>query len=281
MGQARRSRHVGGPPGDFAAAHGLRGGDMMTPAKLTVSIHDDPPILVCADLQTEYLTEGRSHVIADAEAITARCLALMTLWRGNLWPVIHLKRIAQAAWFNPASNLTDWVAELKPRPGELAFEHPLPSAYSSSRFAEYMANMRNMRCVLAGFSLDETILSTVVDGFHRSHRYQVVARCRGLPPPGDRRCRRLQTGGRQCDRQFCRRRGERRSRRSKRHDCRVTVPDGRCAVAVERRQFDRAAHGAGQRWPAAAPIFSSRLLIVDLSRSHIPTFSGGDFAREC
>jgi hypothetical protein len=28
--------------------------------------------------------------------------------------------------------------------------------------------------VMLGFSLDETILATVVDGFHRSHRYQVV-----------------------------------------------------------------------------------------------------------
>ena len=73
----------------------------------------------------------------------SRCLELMTLWRDNLWPVIHLKRIAQAAWFNPASNLTNWIAELKPRPGELAFEHPLPSAYSSARYAEYMANMCN------------------------------------------------------------------------------------------------------------------------------------------
>src|SRR3954447_12658415 len=148
---------------------------MMTQAKLAVSIHDNPPILVCADLQTEYLTEGRRHAIADPEMITARCLALMTLWRANLWPIIHLKRIAQAAWFNPASNLTDWVADLKPRPGELTFEHPLPSAYSSQRFTDYMANMRNVRCVLSGFSLDETVLSTVVDGFHRSHRYQVVA----------------------------------------------------------------------------------------------------------
>ena len=87
---------------------------------------------------------------------------------------MHLKRVAQAAWFNPASNLTDWIAGLKPRPGELAFEHPLPSAYSSARFAEYMSNMKNIRSVLLGFSLDETILSTVVDGFHRSHRYQIV-----------------------------------------------------------------------------------------------------------
>ena len=137
-------------------------------------MHDDPPVLICADLQVEYLTEGRRHVISDAEPVMSRCLELLTRWRTNLWPVIHLKRIAQAAWFNPASNLTDWVAEFRPRPGEIAFEHPLPSAYSSSRFTEYMSNMKNIRCVLAGFSLDETILSTVVDGFHRSHRYHVV-----------------------------------------------------------------------------------------------------------
>ncbi len=164
----------------------MTSGDIMTNRKSVVSIRDDPPILVCADLQTEYLTEGRRHVIADADAITSRCLELLTLWRNNLWPIIHLKRIAQAAWFNPASNLTNWIADLKPRPGELAFEHPLPSAYSSTRFAEYMANMRNIRCVLSGFSLDETILSTVVDGFHRSHRYQIVSDAVA--------CRRLGTG---------------------------------------------------------------------------------------
>ena len=159
---------------------------MMTNRKPLVSVHDDPLILVCADLQTEYLTEGRRHVIADADAISSRCLELMTLWRNNLWPILHLKRIAQAAWFNPASNLTNWIADLKPRPGELAFEHPLPSAYSSTRFAEYMANMKNIRCVVAGFSLDETILSTVIDGFHRSHRYQIVSDAVA--------CRRLGTG---------------------------------------------------------------------------------------
>ena len=148
---------------------------MISAQRMMASLDEDPPILVCADLQTEYLCEGRSHVITDPETITSRCVELMMLWRTNLWPVMHLKRIAQAAWFNPASNLTDWIAELKPRPGELAFEHPLPSAYSSTRFAEYMSNMKSLRCVLLGFSLDETILSTVVDGFHRSHRYQVVS----------------------------------------------------------------------------------------------------------
>ena len=152
--------------------------------KAMAVMYDDPPILVCADLQAEYLTEGRSHFIADAGAITSRCLELMTLWRGNLWPIMHLKRIAQAAWFNPASNLTDWIADLRPKPGELTFEHPLPSAYSSARFAEYMSNMKSIRCVLLGFSLDETILSTAIDGFHRSHRYQIVSDAVACRRPG-------------------------------------------------------------------------------------------------
>ncbi|WGD48965.1 isochorismatase family protein [Bradyrhizobium sp. CB1650] len=148
------------------------------------SAHDDPPILVCADLQVEYLTQGRRHVILDGDAAMSRCLELLALWRDSLWPVMHLKRIAQAAWFNPASKLTDWIAEAKPRPGEMTFEHPLPSAYSSSRFVDYMSNIRSVRCVLLGFSLDETILATVVDGFHRSHRYQVIGDAVACRQPG-------------------------------------------------------------------------------------------------
>jgi nicotinamidase-related amidase len=142
----------------------IAGGDVTPP------LHEDPPILVCADLQIEYLGEG-----ADTDAITSRCGVLLSLWRENLWPVLHLKRIAQAAWFNPASNLTDWIEAFRPRPGEMVFEHPLPSAYSSTRFSEYMSSMKNIRCAVVGFSLDETILSTAVEGFHRGHRYQVVA----------------------------------------------------------------------------------------------------------
>src|SRR5262245_44370782 len=113
---------------------------------------EDPPILVCADVQAQYL--GREGA-GDPEV--SRLLTLLELWRAELWPVLHLKRIAQVAWFDPASNLTDWVAAFRPQPGEMVFEHPLPSAYSSSRFAEYMASMKGVHCLMAGNSLDETI----------------------------------------------------------------------------------------------------------------------------
>jgi nicotinamidase-related amidase len=139
----------------------------------------DPPILVCADIQARYLGEDG---IGGREA--SRCLALLELWRAELWPVLHLKRIAQAEWFDPSSNATDWVAAFRPQPGEMVFEHPLPSAYSSSRFAEYMASMKHVHCLMAGCSLDETVLATVIEGFHRGHRFRVVADAVTCSQPG-------------------------------------------------------------------------------------------------
>ena len=130
---------------------------------------ENPPILVCADLQAQYLDDD----CASGRA-ASQCRVLLSLWRAEFWPVLHLKRIAQAAWFDPASSLTDWAEPFRPQPGEMVFEHPLPSAYSSSRFAEYMASIRDGHCLMVGCSLDETILATVIDGFHRGHRFGVV-----------------------------------------------------------------------------------------------------------
>ena len=55
-----------------------------------LATRDDPPILVCADLQVEYLTEGRSHVVNDGEAIMAR-------------PCIQVSNFERAACMSAAS----------------------------------------------------------------------------------------------------------------------------------------------------------------------------------
>ncbi|MBR1122436.1 isochorismatase family protein [Bradyrhizobium lablabi] len=142
---------------------------MIAGGEATPPLHEEPPVLVCANLQIEVFAEA-----ADADEVASRCGALLSLWRDNLWPVLHLKRIARAAWFDPQSNRSDWISGFRPRPGEMVFEHPLPSAYSATRFAEYMSSMKNIRCAVMGLSLDETILATVIEGFHRGHRYQVI-----------------------------------------------------------------------------------------------------------
>lgn len=130
-----------------------------------------PSLLICADLQRDEVSPdmpGRCDDTLD------KCALLLARWRENHWPVVHLKRIARASWFEASRSRSDWVSGFRPMPGELVFEHALPSAYSSSRFTEYMRNVRPEISILAGLSLDQTILSSAIDGFHRGYRHYVV-----------------------------------------------------------------------------------------------------------
>jgi len=130
------------------------------------------PLLICANLQNE--TAFREHAGAEAKAVLDRCTSLLARWREERWPVAHLRRIARPSWFDPLRHQSDWIDGFRPRPGELTFEHALPSAFSSTRFAEYIRNVRPSPNLLIGCSLDQTILATTIDAFHRGHQFHVV-----------------------------------------------------------------------------------------------------------
>jgi len=130
------------------------------------------PLLICANMQNE--TVPAENAGAEAQAALDRCAALLACWREQRWPVAHLLRIARPSWFDPQRDQGDWIDGFKPRPGELTFEHALPSAFSSIRFAEYIRNVRPSPNLLVGCSLDQTILATAIDGYHRGHQFHVV-----------------------------------------------------------------------------------------------------------
>jgi nicotinamidase-related amidase len=146
-----------------------------------------PPLLVCCDLQNEHCQPGRRQFMVGFERAVVVCERLLTLWRRNRWPVAHLRRISNLGWFDKSQIGSDWIPQTKPQPGELTFEHFLPSAYSSAHYVEYGKGMRDMSRILAGFSLDETVLSTAVEGFHNDHRYYIAADALACkqPPKGD------------------------------------------------------------------------------------------------
>ena len=104
----------------------------------------------------------------------------------------YLRRIARPSWFDPQRDQGNWIDGFRPRPGELTFEHALPSAFSSGRFAEYIRNVRPSPNFLMGCSLDQTILATAIDAYHRGHQFHVVddavlcapcAKAAGAPAP--------------------------------------------------------------------------------------------------
>lgn len=139
-----------------------------------------PAILVCCDLQDDC-----SPADVGSGLAAVACRALLARWRRLRWPVAHLKRLGQRQW--SAHGGGEWIDTFRPRPDELTFVHHLPSAYSSAHFGQYMQMTRDTACVLVGYSLDETILATAVDGYHRNHRYYLAteAVACSVPPRAD------------------------------------------------------------------------------------------------
>ena len=130
------------------------------------------PLLICANMQRDAAPAAPAG--ENAQFALGRCAALLVLWRERRWTVAHLRRIARPSWFDPHLPQPEWIEGFRPRPGELTFEHALPSAFSSTRFAEYVRNVRPSPNFLVGYSLDETILATAMDGYHRGHQFHVV-----------------------------------------------------------------------------------------------------------
>lgn len=115
-----------------------------------------PSLLICCDLQNGHCQPGERRFMVDFEFTVSACGTLVKMWRGKGWPVAHLKRIFDSGWFPRSQPSLDWIRSVSPQPDELTFEHYLPSAYSSARYADDMRGMREMSCILAGFSLDGT-----------------------------------------------------------------------------------------------------------------------------
>ena len=133
-------------------------------------------LLLCMDMQQEQQVSRRGFTGDKSTERLTYCFEMLRDWRESNRPIVHLKRVAQAAWFNPASSLTNWIDGWTPLPGEDVFEHSLPSAYSSRRFSEFMDNLTNTTCHIIGFSLEEAVLATAIEAMHRGHDIRIVER---------------------------------------------------------------------------------------------------------
>jgi len=134
----------------------------------------DVHLLLCVNLQSEFIAGDASQWIADSARTIELCLAVQSEWRAHMWPIAHLRRIASAAYFNSLAGEGCWIDRVKPLSSELVFEHSLPSAYSSARYREYMQQTRPKHCVVVGLSLNDSIISTVIDGFHRGDSFSIL-----------------------------------------------------------------------------------------------------------
>ena len=141
-------------------------------------------LIVCADLQGEYIALGRRFSITDTSLCLANCRRLLQAARALRIPVAHSRQMRGESHFNPHSSFADWIPEFRPRPNEMVHERSQPSLYSNPDFAAFVEHIREPTLVLAGLSGTQVCLSTAVGAFHRKHRLIFLSDCSASPSLG-------------------------------------------------------------------------------------------------
>jgi nicotinamidase-related amidase len=132
------------------------------------------PTLVLVDLQQEYITPSRALVLPDPSRALANCRAALAHARAMGLPVAFVRRLDNAALFNPATRFARWIEGFEPTGADMVFERNQPSCYASAEFAEVMSSAGGL-FVLAGFAGESACLSTAIDAYHRGHRITFLA----------------------------------------------------------------------------------------------------------
>jgi nicotinamidase-related amidase len=132
------------------------------------------PCLVLVDMQQEYIAGSRLMALPHAAEALANCRAALDHVRSKGFPVAFIRQFSRSAYFNPATAFSGWISGFEPTGADMVFERESPSCYSSALFAQFMEGCGG-HFALAGFAGETACLSTVVDAFHRKHRFSYLA----------------------------------------------------------------------------------------------------------
>jgi nicotinamidase-related amidase len=144
----------------------------------------DWPLICFLDLQVEYVVEGRALALEGNTPWMENCRQLLAFARAERMPIAHFRQLRRGTMLNPATGFANWIEEFRPRPSEMVFERALPSCYAAERFASVLDHIDCPTVVLAGLTGHGACLATVLDGFHRRHRFVYVSDASSTPRLG-------------------------------------------------------------------------------------------------
>lgn len=134
------------------------------------TVRPAPPLVMVEMLEDRI--ESRLAVPAEtAAAVVDNCRCLLTRARSIGWPTaftLNARRLHDANWSG-----VPWIDGFRPCRNDMIFEIDKSSCYSSPEFADAITQSGNS-FLLAGFSGEQTCLSTLVEATNYGHHGGIV-----------------------------------------------------------------------------------------------------------
>lgn len=141
------------------------------------------PILLCVDLQQEFVVPGRPWADPDGDEIAQVCVAALAAARGAGWQVVH-SQLHRGGAMLAGTGLHASIPGCEPRPGEVLLRRAGVSAYAHPDLDAIMESASG-GVVMIGFSAPMSLTTTLFDAEERGHPLTLLEEACGSADVGD------------------------------------------------------------------------------------------------
>lgn len=137
----------------------------------------DMPLVMFLNVQRDFAADDGARYIKSAERPLEKLRVLLDWARESGFPIAHFRQTSERAAPGADVRYSAWMEGFTPRANEFVYEHALPSCFSNESFGHLVSWVHQPNLILAGFSGDQSCLSTAIDAFHRYCRVTFVQDC--------------------------------------------------------------------------------------------------------
>ncbi|MFW6299425.1 MAG: cysteine hydrolase family protein [Oceanicaulis sp.] len=142
------------------------------------------PVLVCLDLQMEFIAPGRPFADPDGDAVGAVCADIIKRARAANWTVVHAQ-LHQGGPLMAGMGMTQPIPGCEPRPGEVLLRRAGVSAYAHPDLDGILEGALGARAYLMGFSAGTSLNTTLFDAQDRGHDLVLIEDAVGAADVGE------------------------------------------------------------------------------------------------
>ena len=142
------------------------------------------PVLVCLDLQMEFVAEGRPWTDPQGERIAQVSASILSEARAANWSIVHVQLhpggpiMADRGLYQPALGC-------EPRPGEILLRRAGVSAYAHPDLSGILEGAMGATAYLMGFSAPTSLTATLYDAEERMHPLNLIEEAVGSADVGE------------------------------------------------------------------------------------------------
>lgn len=142
------------------------------------------PVLLCMDLQMEFVQADRPWADPDGRHVAEVCASIIADARAASWSVIHAQ-LHPGGPIMAGNGLHHPAPGCEPRPGEVLLRRAGVSAYAHPDLNGLMEGAMGAPVYLIGFSAPTSLTATLFDAEERGHPLKLVREAVGSAEVGE------------------------------------------------------------------------------------------------